>query len=489
MALAREPEIREATRGRRLVRLLWETCGIPDFRKLADDTHTRFCGRVFQHLAQDRQLPVAWIENGINGLARPEGDIDTLMQRLAGVRIWAYVAARTDWVPDAAGWQARTRQVEDLLSDALHERLTARFVDRRAAHLLRRLEESPGEELLSAVTARGEVVVEGHPVGHVAGFAFAPDPAAEGPERRLVLRAARRALRGWMPGRVQAMEAAPDAAFEWTADHRLTWEGVPIARLRAGTAFLRPQVDVFDSEYLDGPRRELVRARLQRWVDGVIERDLAPLFAAEAKAADDSALRGLVHRVAEAGGVLPGASDAPARLRGALKRLGMRAGRFALFMPALLRPQAAARRARLWALQAGMPTPALPAPGLVSLATAPDWPAGFAAALGWVQAGPALIRLDVAERIAAELAWAVRLRPAAVPDRLASRLSVGRAALPAVLYGLGVRLAPGVALPQDSYGPPTPPMMQIRRPPRTAPRPPPAPRPDSPFAALLALRR
>ncbi len=181
-------------RGRRLVRLLWETCGIPDFRKLADDTHTRLCARVFQHLARDGVLPADWLESGIGALARADGDIDTLMQRLSGVRIWAYIAARPDWVPDAAGWQARTRQVEDLLSDALHERLTTRFVDRRAAHLIRRLDESSGEDLLSAVTARGEVVVEGHSVGHVGGFAFLPDPATEGPERRLVLRAARRAL-------------------------------------------------------------------------------------------------------------------------------------------------------------------------------------------------------------------------------------------------------------------------------------------------------
>ena len=178
---------------------MWETCGIPDFRKLADDTHTKLCARVFTHLVRDGVLPEAWLEAGIGSLARADGDIDTLMARLSGVRVWAYIAARQDWVPDAAGWQARTRQVEDLLSDSLHEKLTARFVDRRAAHLMRRLDESP--ELLSAVTLRGEVVVEGHSVGHVSGFAFLPDPATEGPERRLVLRAARRALRGPMPGR------------------------------------------------------------------------------------------------------------------------------------------------------------------------------------------------------------------------------------------------------------------------------------------------
>ena len=164
----------------------------------------------------------------------PEGDIDTLMQRLAGVRVWSYIAARSDWVRDAAHWQGKAREVEDLLSDALHERLTSRFVDRRAAHLMRRLEAGEGEALLSAVTRRGDVVVEGHAVGRVGGFSFFPDPLAEGEERKLVLRAARRALREEMPRRVTRLEAAEDAAFTWDDDQRVSWDGVAVARVRLG---------------------------------------------------------------------------------------------------------------------------------------------------------------------------------------------------------------------------------------------------------------
>ena len=306
-ALSRDPEVRGLAHGRKRTRLLWETCGIPDFRKLADDTHTKLCARVFQHIVRDGVLPEAWLEAGIGSLARADGDIDTLMARLSGVRVWAYIAARADWVPDAPGWQARTRQVEDLLSDSLHEKLTARFVDRRAAHLMRRLDESP--DLLSAVTLRGEVVVEGHSVGHVSGFEFLPDPATEGPERRLVLRAARRALREWMPRRVEAIEAAEDAALAWGDDHRLRWDGVAVARLRPGPSLLRPTIDVHDSEHLDGPRRERVRVRLQHFVTACLERALGPLLAAEARAAGDPALRGVMHRLIEAGGVLPGATE------------------------------------------------------------------------------------------------------------------------------------------------------------------------------------
>jgi ATP-dependent RNA helicase SUPV3L1/SUV3 len=142
-------------------------------------------------------------------LGNVEGDLDTLMARLASIRVWSYVAARADWLRDAARFQNEARAAEDAVSDALHERLTARFVDRRAAHLIRRLDDTE-EELLSAVTRQGEVVVEGHPVGRVSGFLFQPEAGeATEEERRLVLRAARRALREEMPRRVAALETRP----------------------------------------------------------------------------------------------------------------------------------------------------------------------------------------------------------------------------------------------------------------------------------------
>ena len=351
---------------------------------------------------------------------------------------------------------------------------------------MRRLDEVDGEELLSAVTARGEVVVEGHAVGHVAGFGFLPDPAAAGMEKRLVLRAARRALREWAPRQVYALEAAPDTALGWTDDHRITWDGAPVARLRPGPTLLRPHVEVSDSEFLDGPQRERVRQRLQHFVTGLVESELASLFRAEEASAHDPALRGVLHQIAEAGGVLPAVPSAPAPLRAALKARGVRAGQFAWFLPALLKPRAAARRAALWALAARVPTPALPPPGVV--ATAPFGPPGFAAAMGFVEAGPVLIRLDVAERVAAEMAWLTRGGPAILPQGLASRLAVRAEQLPAVLRALGLRIVPGATLEDGQYGPATPPMLLAPRR-RTMPAPvPDASLRDGPFAALDKLK-
>ncbi len=201
--------------------------------------------------------------------------------------------------------------VEDLLSDALHERLTSRFVDRRAAHLMRRLDETEGRGLLSAVTRRGEVVVEGHPVGPVAAFTFRPDPDAVGDEKKFLLRAARRALREEMPRRVALLEAAPDTALALTPDHSVTWDGAPVARVVRGPSALRPAVRMLDSEYLDGAQRERLRLRLQRYLDARIRLDLAPLFAAVARGGAIPAARGRLHRLTEALGVIPGDGAMP----------------------------------------------------------------------------------------------------------------------------------------------------------------------------------
>jgi ATP-dependent RNA helicase SUPV3L1/SUV3 len=492
-ALSRDPEIRKLAQGPRLARLLWDACQIPDFRKLADDTHAKLCARVFNHVATDTTLPADWLAAQIAGLDRSDGDIDTLMQRLSGVRVWSYIAARSDWVKDTTYWQARAREVEDKLSDALHESLTTRFVDRRSAHLVRRLEEAEGQELLSAVTTRGQVVVEGHDVGHVEGFGFVPDPLAVGDEKKLVLRAARRALRAEMPHRVGVLTAAADDAFALTPDHLMIWDGVPVAKVMRGAVPLRPRVRVLDSEFLDGAARERIRFRLQVWLDGQIRTDLAPLFAAEAMDRDNPALRGPLHRLMESLGLIPGAdtetlSPSP---RPRLRALGVRSGRFALFMPSLLKPRSAAMRVRLWALHHGIPAPALPNAALVSLpAHQPDWPAGFAAMAGWVEAGPILLRLDIAEKIAGELGYRCRRGPAALPSGLASRFAIKPDMLSAVLRPLGFRVLPAAALASNQLGPPAPPMLlplRRRRPPVAAAGPPPVI--GGPFAALAMLKR
>jgi ATP-dependent RNA helicase SUPV3L1/SUV3 len=477
--LSRDPDIRKLAEGRTRVRLLWEACQVPDFRKLADDSHTKLAAKLFMQLATDGVLEREWVATSLAGLGRIDGDLDTLMARLASIRVWSYIAARSDWVTDAAEFQAEARKAEDVVSDALHESLTARFVDRRAAHLIRRLDDT-SEELLSAVTRHGQVVVEGHNVGHVRGFAFEPEAGIEDEEqRKLVLRAARRALISEIPRRVTALEQAKDEAFALTPANRVTWtyhagfntpvglgDTAEIARLRPGAEAAKPQVEVLATEFLDGTQRERIRVRLSAWIESHIAKELSAIAKVEAKAAEEGALRGPAFVLRESLGLAPGATerDVTSDLRQKLKAIGVRAGRYALYLPEVLKPKPMALRAQLWALLRNIETPALPGGGLVAIAPPADWPAGFAEAMGWLPAGQMLLRLDVAERIAAELGFLTRRAPAMLPGDLASRLGLKADALPAAVEAMGFRLMPGGELPEAEYGPPTPTRIGLPRP-------------------------
>ena len=511
-ALHNDADIAKAAQGRAATRLLWEACQIPDFRKLATDVHVKLCGRVFGHLHNTGGLPEVWVRTEIEALDKIEGDIDTLMQRLTDVRVWAYITARADWMQDATPWARRAREVEDRISDTLHVKLMARFVDKRAAHLTRRLEDSETEELQAVVSARGMVLVEGHEVGHVEGFVFHPDPATQGAEKKLVLRAARRALGQEMPRRIIRAETAADDAFSLTDDRHVLWEGAKIAKLRKGPSLLKPAVEIVHSEFLDGLARETLRARLSAYLTAEMTKRLGALLTAMEDPAPE--LRGIMFRLGEESGVMP-AEPVPHELRLVLKKAGLDAGRFALYMPAVLKPGAAKLRALLWGVWHDRNPPELPAPGLVSAPMPGNWGADFALSMGWLPAGPVMVRLDVAERLVREMHYLVRKHPVLLPPNLGSRMGLKPDQLSPVLHVLGFRVIPAATLGEKYFGPPAPQMLGRRRmeprpdapaakpaagsaKPLARPAKPTAPKPveepieistDSPFAALAALRR
>jgi ATP-dependent RNA helicase SUPV3L1/SUV3 len=489
-ALNADADIRKSALGKAATRLLWEACQIPDFRKLATDAHVKLCGRVFGHLRGGGNLPVDWVRAEIEVLDKIEGDIDTLMQRLTDVRVWAYITARADWMRDATPWARRAREIEDRISDTLHVKLMARFVDKRAAHLTRRLEDSDAEELQAVVSTRGVVLVEGHEVGRVEGFNFHPDPATQGAEKKLVLRAARRALGQEMPRRILRAENAADEAFSLTDDRFVVWEEAKIARLKGSENLLKPTVEILHSEFLDGLARERLRARISAWLATETERRLGPLLKAMADPAPE--LRGIMHRLGEASGVMP-AEPVTQELRAVLKKTGVVVGRFAFFMPAALKPGAAKLRALLWGAWHDRNPPPLPAAGLVSAPMPGNWGADFALSMGWLPAGPVMVRLDVAEKLVGEMHYLVRKHPVLLPPNLGSRMGLKPEQLSPVLNALGFRIIAAATLGAKYFGPPAPPMLARRkmepRPPAPPPPPPVEVSEDNPFAALAALRR
>ena len=481
-ALAQDPEINALANHREAVDLLWQVCRIPDFRKVLSDAHTRLLGQIYRHLrGPHRRLPTDWVAHQVARLDRYDGEIDALVTRIAHIRTWTYISHRPNWLSDGGHWRDRTRSIEDKLSDALHERLTQRFVDRRSALLARSLKE--GGPLLAAIGRQGEVMVEGHPVGHLEGFRFIPDAEAQGEDGRALMSAARMALRREVADRVRRLETDPDSSLSLDPDHGLIrWHGAEVARLTPGTGPLTPAIVVSHDALMEGPQRDRVRKRLESWLEAAIATPLAPLFRlAQTNIAGPA--RGLAFQLVEALGCLPQASvatlleDLSSSDRRQLSQLGVRLGTTWVLLPALLKPPAVAMRALLYAIHHALPLPVpIPAATRVSVAALPGVSAAFHTAIGFPVVGPRAIRADILDRF--ERTLAAGTAPSGHP------IGCPEAELPPVLEALGYRrvIAEDGSVHWRTRRP---------KPPRRS-RPLPATAPgdaDHPFAPLRALTR
>ncbi|MBI1206147.1 MAG: disulfide oxidoreductase [Azospirillum sp.] len=440
--LLHDPDLARLAGHPEAVRLLWEVCRIPDFRKILSEAHTRLLGQIYRHLRRPEQrLPEDWIAGLVTRLDRCDGDIDALVSRIAHVRTWTYVSHRSDWLADPGHWRDRTRAIEDRLSDALHQRLTQRFVDRRSALLVKTLK--GGGDFLAAVTRTGEVIVEGHGVGELEGFRFVPDGSARGTDGRALMSAARRALKDEIAARLRRLESEHEDSLILGADGVVTWHGAPAGRLSAGPSLLTPAVTPLHDELLDPGQRERLRRRLERRVTTYFADALAPLMTLR-----DAELsgpgRGLAFQLVEglgclsrhgAAALVDGLGQADRRQLG---QLGVRIGVTRLYLPALLKPRAVAARALLWAVRHGLalPTPTPPA-GRVSLVPPPGLPGGWFEAIGYPVVGPRAIRADLLDRFERRLIPLARSGAMTADPALAQSLGAEAGELAGILIALG----------------------------------------------------
>jgi len=434
-----------------LVRRLWAACGVPDFRKTGPEHHVRLVARLFGHLSEGAgHVPADWFAAEVARLDNVQGDIDALADRLAGIRTWAYVAHRADWLAEPAEMAARAMAVEEKLSDALHERLTQRFVDRRTAVLMRDVGRKGAGEFPVLVDSDGEVSVGTYAIGRLQGFTFEVDPAARHADRKMLLATAERRLGAEYEKRAAALAADPDAHFALRTDAgapiAILWRGHEVARLGPGKNLLSPRV-LLDRriESLSPLGREKVIARLKDWLCASVETMLAPLRAAGHAAQDSAAppaFRALLAMIVDEGGIVARGTVAGALAaldkdqRRAVGRLGIRVGALDLFMPAVLKPEAMRWRAALRSAASGAAMPALPPQSSVVLPKPAD-PA-LLARLGFRAVGPQMIRVDMAERMAAN-AHEARARGEAVNMALVTSLGLHPEAVTRLMREIGFR--------------------------------------------------
>ena len=404
-ALTDHPDVAPRLSGPRDVRLLWDVCQVPDFRNISAGEHATLLARLLGFLHDGGAVPDDWLAGQIRRIDRTDGDIDTLSKRLAYIRTWTFVTQRSGWVSDENHWRGETRAVEDRLSDALHARLTQRFVDRRTSVLMRRLKQK--ESLVAEVNDKGEVTVEGQFVGRLEGFRFRQDQSASADEAKTLRAASIQALQPEFNLRADRFYNAPDTEFDFTEQGGLMWGEHAIGKLAAGDDPLAPRAVAFVDDEAGPDVAEKVRRRLQHFIDRKIATLFEPLLNMKRDEEMAGLARGFAFRMVESFGVIPrervsGEVKALDQdMRGALRKHGVRFGQYTVFMPLLLKPAPTRLRLVLWSLSQGIDDfPSAPPPGLVTVPAVPGAPADYYPMAGYRLAGARAIRIDMLERLA-----------------------------------------------------------------------------------------
>jgi ATP-dependent RNA helicase SUPV3L1/SUV3 len=421
---ARDDDIRVLAKTRQAVERLWDVCQVPDYRKISPATHAELATTLYGFLMREGTIPTDWFARQVQQADRAEGDIDTLSNRIAHIRTWTFAANRPDWLADPEHWQGVTRAVEDKLSDALHERLTERFVDRRTSVLMRRLRENA--TLDTDISKSGEVIVEGHAIGRLDGFTFTPAASAAGSEAKALASAAQKALAGEIDARATRLAQAADGQFVLATDGIIRWLGQPVGKLVAAEETLKPRVRILADERLTAAPRDAVQARLDLWLKSHIERLLEPLFRLAAAEDVTGIARGVAFQLTEALGVLDRHKVAdevkgleqPARAT--LRKLGVRFGAYHIYLPLLLKPAARVLATQLWALKHGgaekkglEAIEQLAASGRTSIAADQEIPKPLYRIAGYRVCGARAVRVDILERLADLIRPALAWRPGA----------------------------------------------------------------------------
>jgi ATP-dependent RNA helicase SUPV3L1/SUV3 len=488
-ALAQDREVVRRCADRSALLRLWDACQTPDFRKTTTEEHIRLVRVLFDHLSQGAgRAPDDWMAEQYRPLDRLHGEIDALSTRLAGVRTLAYVANRPDWLADPVHWREVTRELEARLSDTLHEKLMARFIDRRTSALIRGLTRT--DDLLAGVAADGSVTVEGQFVGRLRGLAFDAARGSGALENRALRAAAQRAVGPEMARRLGQLAAEPDDAFTLEPTGAILWRGEAAGTL-AGDQPFSPAVRLH-GDLGPAPSRERAARRLEAFIAARASRQLWALKAlADAVGSGDlkGLARGVAYRLIEAGGVLDRRAVetdlgvASRAERRALRERGVRFGEFCLFLPS--QAESGARALALaFAIQAAphwRPEERQDWPqngnALARLPTPPPAPRALGLR-GLMNVGGLAVPAEDLERLGERLRAAPEGGGARLTDDAREGLGWSEGEASAILRGLGFtpirKAAPGV------------PLIWRRRRPR-APAPEAMVRP-SPFAALAALK-
>jgi len=343
------------TNSEEVIKILWECCQIPDFSKKAYGNHIEIVKKVFGFLtSNNKKVSNDYIKNQLKYLDKYDGNIDTLTNRISNVRTWSYVANKKGWADNSDYWIERTKYIEDKLSDKLHEKLTKNFVDKRISILSRSLKQDI--TLGTEIKNENEVIIDNQYMGQLRGLKLDLDLKSGSlkTDIKSLKKAARQAIAPELTKRVNKI--INDENFYFNDKHKICWKDYPIAYLKAGKNYLNPKIELLVDEAIDQESREKLKNNLEQKLKKLINEELSDLVKLSEGKFKNNYVRALCYQLFENNGVMKRefidkmVKNISKEDRAVLRRAGIKIGRYHIFLPKMLKPNAVDIRVKLWKL-------------------------------------------------------------------------------------------------------------------------------------------
>jgi ATP-dependent RNA helicase SUPV3L1/SUV3 len=384
--------------------LLWECCQIPDFEKKAYGQHINIVDKVFQFLTmRSKKIPSTFMKDQLNGLEKDHGNIDLLSHRLSNVRTWSYVANKKNWVENSDYWIQLTKNIEDKLSDKLHEELTKSFIDKKISILSRSLKQDL--VLNTEINDENKIHIDGQLIGELKGLKFLIEITSKtlDTDIKSIRKAARKGVEEELVRRVN--EILEKGEIELNNENKILWKNNPIARLKKGKDYLSPEVDVITDESLNLETKTKLTLFLNNWLDNHINELLGDLIKLTKYKIENQYLRGLVFQLYENNGVIKRSEidqivkSIPANERRKLWGMGIKIGRYHIYLPKMLKPKAVEFRIGLWKIFNNLSDKnKIPQSGLNFIINK-KFEKNFLLLCGFEKFGEFFIRIDILEKL------------------------------------------------------------------------------------------
>jgi len=333
--------------------LLWECCQIPDFEKKAYGQHINVIDKVFQFLTKrKKRIPSSFMKEQLKGLEKDHGNVDLLSHRLSNVRTWSYVANKKNWVENSDYWVQLTKNIEDKLSDKLHDELTKSFIDKKISILSRSLKQDL--VLNTEINDENKIHIDGQLIGELKGLKFLIEVTSKtlDTDIKSIKKAARKGIEKELVKRVE--EILTKSELEINEVNKINWKNNPIARLKKGNDYLNPEIDIITDEALPDESKIKLISFLNKWLNNHINDVLGDLIQLTKHKVNNQYLRGLMFQLYEKNGVVKRSEvkqivkSIPTEERKKLWGMGIKIGRYHIYLPKMLKPKAVEFRIGLW---------------------------------------------------------------------------------------------------------------------------------------------